>query len=203
MFTTIKIPGGRELQINDPVTVVNQTSGEKFEGTLTDIVWTVYLANKKASWYEFDQTNGEHGYSPNHPLRNPTITEVDARQKLIIDPVRSRLRCRPRAERRRRRNSRWAAIRINHSLRRLRRLRSLRSEKSKPPGRATTRGSSFSAAKATQAPVPRDWVSRISPPSPITTAGSTIFRTAVTAALIVSATSVNGVKQPASPVSLP
>src|SRR5579862_7843096 len=81
-----KDPGGRELQINDPVTVVNQTSGEKFEGTLTDVVWTVYLANKKASWYQFDQTNGEHGYSPNHPLRNPTITQVDARQKLIIDP---------------------------------------------------------------------------------------------------------------------
>ncbi|MBZ5617663.1 MAG: LodA/GoxA family CTQ-dependent oxidase, partial [Acidobacteriia bacterium] len=79
-------PGGRELQIGDAIQGLNQTSGQIFSGTLADIAWTTYLANKKASWYEFQQLEGEHGYAPNHPLRNAGITDPDSRQKLIIDP---------------------------------------------------------------------------------------------------------------------
>jgi hypothetical protein len=79
-------PAGRELQINDTVTVLNPISGQVSTGTLADIQWTVYLANKKASWYTFAETDGEHGYAPNHPLRNANITDPDSRQKLIIDP---------------------------------------------------------------------------------------------------------------------
>ena len=48
--------------------------------------WTVYLANKKASWYRFQELDGEHGYSASHPLRNPAITDNETRRRLIIDP---------------------------------------------------------------------------------------------------------------------
>ena len=48
-----------------------------------DIQWTVHMANKKASWYEFKTNEGEHGYASNHPLRNP---EIEDRHSLIIDP---------------------------------------------------------------------------------------------------------------------
>src|SRR5262249_32425575 len=61
-------------------------SGQLFTGTLADIRWTVYLANKKSSWYEFHQINGEHGYLPGHMLRNSSITDAGERQRLIIDP---------------------------------------------------------------------------------------------------------------------
>lgn len=80
---------GRELKIGDTVTAVvtagRGISGQTLSGTLTDISWTVYLANKKSSWYEFDQLAGEHGYSPSHTLRNAEITDVTRRQQLIID----------------------------------------------------------------------------------------------------------------------
>jgi hypothetical protein len=76
---------GREVKIGDTVTAAGST-GQLFTGTLADIQWTVYLANKKASWYEFQQLDGEHGYSASHPLRNADITDVSRRQKLIIDP---------------------------------------------------------------------------------------------------------------------
>lgn len=46
------------------------------------ITWTAHLANKKASWYNFETSLGENGYAPNHPLRNP---QVKNRHKLIID----------------------------------------------------------------------------------------------------------------------
>ncbi|HTW81569.1 MAG TPA: LodA/GoxA family CTQ-dependent oxidase [Terracidiphilus sp.] len=82
-------PDGRELKIGDTVSVQQRTgqrqSGQVFTGKLTDIQWKVYLANKKASWYEFLQLNGEHGYGPHHPLRNAGITDAGQRQKLIID----------------------------------------------------------------------------------------------------------------------
>lgn len=55
-------------------------------GVIADIEWTVYVANKKAIWYQFLELEGEHGYSPNHPLRNGSITDPEARQKFIIDP---------------------------------------------------------------------------------------------------------------------
>jgi hypothetical protein len=46
------------------------------------ITWTVHLANKKASWYQFMTNEGELGYAPNHPLRNPNAPD---RHKLVID----------------------------------------------------------------------------------------------------------------------
>jgi hypothetical protein len=54
-------------------------------GTLVDIQWRVYLANKKACWYEFSSLAGEHGYDAGHPRRNASVTG-EARDRLIIDP---------------------------------------------------------------------------------------------------------------------
>lgn len=68
-----------------PLTVGDEVAGGGNHGTLVDIQWRVYLANKKASWYEFEQLEGEHGYAPDHRLRNPDV-EGDARQRLVIDP---------------------------------------------------------------------------------------------------------------------
>jgi hypothetical protein len=80
-------PEGRELKIGDELDVVNVKRGyQLWRVKITDVQWTVYLANKKASWYEFKQTDGEHGYAPSHPLRNADVTDVQDRQRLIIDP---------------------------------------------------------------------------------------------------------------------
>ncbi len=73
-------PEGRPLKIGDKI------EGGGNRGTLVDIEWRVYVANKKASWYEFHQLEGEHGYAPTHPLRNADLTDSDSRQRLIIDP---------------------------------------------------------------------------------------------------------------------
>ncbi len=51
---------------------------------IKSIRWYVHLANKKASWYEFATSEGENGYTPNHPLRNASVKGSD-RHKLIID----------------------------------------------------------------------------------------------------------------------
>jgi len=76
---------GQEIKIGNDYEFTD-ASGLPHKGTVTDIVWTVHLANKKASWYEFQETSGRHGYAPNHPLRNPEITQADQRRQLIIDP---------------------------------------------------------------------------------------------------------------------
>jgi L-Lysine epsilon oxidase N-terminal/L-lysine epsilon oxidase C-terminal domain len=62
--------------------------GDKVDGdkTVESIRWTVYLANKKAAWYEFQKKSGEHGYPPDHPLRNANVASEDERKSLIIDP---------------------------------------------------------------------------------------------------------------------
>jgi hypothetical protein len=73
-------PQGRPLQMGDAV------SGGGNQGFLVDIQWRAYLANKKASWYQFEQLAGEHGYAPDHPRRNAGITAPEARQRLIVDP---------------------------------------------------------------------------------------------------------------------
>jgi hypothetical protein len=73
-------PEGRPLKLGDPI------SGGGNQGYLTDIQWRVYVANKKSSWYDFDQLDGEHGYAPDHPRRNADIKAPEARQQLIIDP---------------------------------------------------------------------------------------------------------------------
>lgn len=64
---------------NDGQEITLSTPGVK------SITWTVHMANKKSSWYEFATNEGEHGYASNHPLRNAHITGDD-RLKLIIDP---------------------------------------------------------------------------------------------------------------------
>jgi hypothetical protein len=70
-------PEGRPLKIGDKI------EGGGNHGTLTEIRWQVYLANKKACWYEFDTTLGERGYPPGTPRRNADVTQ---RSRLIIDP---------------------------------------------------------------------------------------------------------------------
>jgi hypothetical protein len=79
-------PEGREVQVGDKMQFVDQKRGQLIEAEIEDILWTVYLANKKASWYQFRELEGEHGYASSHPLRNAGITDTNARQKLIIDP---------------------------------------------------------------------------------------------------------------------
>ncbi|MDG9669524.1 LodA/GoxA family CTQ-dependent oxidase [Hahella sp. CR1] len=70
-------PDGKPLNIGDKV------FGGGNHGVLIDIQWRVYLANKKASWYEFKQRQGEHGYAPNAARRNADVSDRD---RLIIDP---------------------------------------------------------------------------------------------------------------------
>ena len=70
-------PEGRPLKIGDPI------EGGGNAGTLVDIQWQVYVANKKACWYQFDTTQGEHGYPDGYPRRNADVTDRD---RLIIDP---------------------------------------------------------------------------------------------------------------------
>lgn len=72
-------PEGRPLKIGDKI------EGGGNSGTLVDIQWQVYVANKKSCWYEFETTNGERGYAPDHPLRNADVEDED-RDRLIIDP---------------------------------------------------------------------------------------------------------------------
>jgi hypothetical protein len=71
---------------NDPGTEV--TAGS--EGVAA-IEWTVYLANKKACWFQFEQLTGsgmegDPGYTSASLLRNAAVTDPAARQALIIDP---------------------------------------------------------------------------------------------------------------------
>jgi hypothetical protein len=75
-----KSPNGRPLKLGD------QIEGGGNAGVLVDIQWRVYLANKKSSWYDFLQLQGEHGYDPSHPRRNAAISDDNGRQQLIIDP---------------------------------------------------------------------------------------------------------------------
>jgi hypothetical protein len=77
---------GREVKIGEIFAIVDQRSGQRLTVRIEDIEWKVYLANKKASWYEFHETAGEHGYDVNHPRRNAAITDSDERRQLIIDP---------------------------------------------------------------------------------------------------------------------
>lgn len=79
-------PRGRELRLGEQITFVNQHSGQTILAEVQDVLWTAYLANKKAIWYEFKETSGEHGYEKKHPLRNAGVTDPAIRQHLIIDP---------------------------------------------------------------------------------------------------------------------
>ena len=80
---------GREIKLGETFdfTLDTSTTGPQLvKGTVKDIVWRVHLANKKSSWYTFQETDGMHGYAPNHPLRNPEVTQADRRRQLITDP---------------------------------------------------------------------------------------------------------------------
>lgn len=79
-------PEGRELRIGDRIQYAHPKTGQRMEADVAGVTWTVYLANKKASWYAFEELDGEHGYLAAHPRRNADITDGQARQNLIIDP---------------------------------------------------------------------------------------------------------------------
>jgi hypothetical protein len=71
--------------------IVRETESGAEEVTLDtpdvkEIQWSAHLANKKASWYEFQTSQGEHGYASNHPLRNADKVTIDERRSLVIDP---------------------------------------------------------------------------------------------------------------------
>lgn len=72
-------PTGRPLAKGDTI------QSPHGSGKLVDIHWYAYLANKKSSWHEFQELQGEHGYAPGHPLRNASV-QGDARGALIVDP---------------------------------------------------------------------------------------------------------------------
>jgi len=79
--TEVKI-GGTYLFLTES----SVTAPTPVMGKVTDIEWTIHLANKKASWYEFQENDGQEGYAPNHPLRNASVTQPQERRQLIIDP---------------------------------------------------------------------------------------------------------------------
>lgn len=63
------------------------------DGAIKAIEWTVWLANKKAAWYQFTQltgsgTLGDKGYRRNGPELNPLRVnrQVSDRRLLILDP---------------------------------------------------------------------------------------------------------------------
>jgi len=80
---------GEEVKIGGTYNLMNETGVTAptiVQGVVTEIDWTVHLANKKASWYDFQETAGIAGYAPSHPLRNPEVMQPDLRRQLIIDP---------------------------------------------------------------------------------------------------------------------
>ena len=83
-----KHPHGRPIKVGDKIEGIGSS------GRLVDIEWTVWLANKKSSWYQFQQLEGEHGYADDHTLRNAAVTDTGERQKmLIIDPGPQSINC--------------------------------------------------------------------------------------------------------------
>ena len=88
-YTDENDKSGEEIKIGGTYNFITEsavTAPTIVEGTVTDIQWTVHLANKKASWYEFLENDGQEGYSPTHALRNATVNQPDQRRQLIIDP---------------------------------------------------------------------------------------------------------------------
>ena len=73
----------KENDKNPTEVKLNETIDKK---TVKKITWEVRIANKKASWYEFQTKNGEDGYAPNHPLRNSDVKGDANRRALMINP---------------------------------------------------------------------------------------------------------------------
>lgn len=78
-----------------PLGVTGQeiTLGSYVNGkTVTNIIWTAHLANKKANWYVIPESNGIDAYTrgATPPIRNPqmgtNVNSTERLQKLIIDP---------------------------------------------------------------------------------------------------------------------
>ena len=86
-------PQGRPLKLGDRV------EGGGNRGTLVDIQWRVYVANKKAAWYQFDGLQGEHGYADRRAAAQRRHHRPGPRQRLIIDPGPRIVNARPRAAR--------------------------------------------------------------------------------------------------------
>lgn len=83
---------GREIQIGDKVQIGGATK------TVTDILWSVHMANKKTAWYQSDDDTGVvvwRRYQDFPPLRNkaqstnpqaPDPNDPERLRKLVIDP---------------------------------------------------------------------------------------------------------------------
>ncbi len=85
----IQAPETYPMGVSGQEIVIGSTIDGK---TVTDIVWTVHLANKKANWYIIPESNGIDAYTQGEtpPIRNPQMgTDIGASerlQKLVIDP---------------------------------------------------------------------------------------------------------------------
>ena len=62
-------PEGRPLRLGDHV------EGGGNRGKFVDIQWRVYVANKKACWYQFDGLSGEHGHPDGTARRNAAVPD--------------------------------------------------------------------------------------------------------------------------------
>jgi len=56
------------------------------QGVISAVEWTVHVANRKASFFQFDGHNGEDGDFSKNGARNETVVGNDARAQLEIDP---------------------------------------------------------------------------------------------------------------------
>ncbi|MDQ3287609.1 MAG: CTQ-dependent lysine 6-oxidase LodA [Pseudomonadota bacterium] len=98
-FSSFKDDSGRIKRQAQPFRILRTTDNTNYEELtleskdVTSIEWTVHLANKKAAWYQFSELQGNLLLGPDNSyanqkvaLRNNTVTDPSARQKLIIDP---------------------------------------------------------------------------------------------------------------------
>lgn len=98
-FSSFKDSLGRVKRQAQPFKIFRTQDGTSYEEVtlatsgVQSIEWTVHLANKKAAWYQFSELQGNlllgegNSYAnQNVSLRNATVTDPTARQKLIIDP---------------------------------------------------------------------------------------------------------------------
>jgi hypothetical protein len=56
------------------------------QGNVSALEWTVHVANRKASFFQFDSQRGEDGDFSKNGARNATVIGNDARSQLEIDP---------------------------------------------------------------------------------------------------------------------
>lgn len=94
-ITQFKDGAGLIKRQGQPFMLYNENGAELTLDTpnVRSITWTVHLANKKAAWYQYSELEGnlmygsENSYTVRQvPWRNPDVVDLDARQRLIIDP---------------------------------------------------------------------------------------------------------------------